>query len=139
MPTRVRDVMSSDVVTVGGSATIVDAATLMRDRAIGDVLVTSNGSVKGIVTDRDIVVRVLADGLDLATTVGSMLTGELHTVEADAPIARAVELMREHKIRRLPVLNDAGTLVGIVSIGDVAEERDADSVLGQISAAPPNN
>jgi CBS domain-containing protein len=139
MPTRVRDVMSSDVVTVGASATIVDAATLMRDRDIGDVLVTSNGSVKGIVTDRDIVVRALAEGLDLATTVDSMLTGEIHTIEADAPIARVVELMRDHKIRRVPVLNDAGTLVGIVSIGDLAAERDADSVLGQISAAPPNN
>lgn len=138
MPTRVSEVMTTDVVTVGGPATIEDAATLMRDRGIGDVVVTSNGSVIGILTDRDIVVRALADGLGPATTVDSVLTGEVYTLDADDPIARATELMKKHNIRRIPVLS-ADTLVGIVSLGDLAEERDSDSVLGDISAAPPNN
>ena len=138
MPTRVRELMTTDVATVGGPATIEDAATVMRDRGIGDVVVTDNGSVIGILTDRDIVVRALADGLGPATTVESVLTGEVHTLDASDPIARATQLMREHNIRRMPVLSE-GSLVGIVSLGDLAEERDAESVLGAISAAPPNN
>ena len=138
MPTRVSELMTTDVATVGGPATIQDAATVMRDRSIGDVVVTSNGSVIGILTDRDIVVRALADGLGPTTTVESVLTGEVHTLDSDDPIARATQLMREHNIRRMTVMS-AGTLVGIVSLGDLAEERDAESVLGAISAAPPNN
>jgi CBS domain-containing protein len=138
MPTRLRDVMSTDVAAVGASATIEDAARIMRDRDIGDVVVTSNGSVTGIVTDRDIIVRALADGLGPTTTVASVFSEDVQTLEADDPVARAIEVMRERHIRRIPVM-DSGTLVGIVSLGDLAAEKDPDSVLGEISTAPPNN
>lgn len=138
MPTRLRDVMSTDVAAIGVSATIEDAARIMRDRDIGDVVVTSNGSVTGIVTDRDIIVRALADGLGPTTTVASIFSENVQTLEADDPVARATELMREQHIRRIPVM-DSGTLVGIVSLGDLAAEQDPDSVLGDISTAPPNN
>jgi CBS domain-containing protein len=129
--------MSPDVASVGAAATIADAAAVMRDRDIGDVVVTSNGSVIGIVTDRDIVIRALADGLDPSTTVASVLSEEVYTLQASDSVAQATALMREQHIRRIPVM-DAGKLVGIVSLGDLAEDRDPESVLGEISAAPPD-
>ncbi|HUG75641.1 MAG TPA: CBS domain-containing protein [Acidimicrobiia bacterium] len=137
LATRLRDVMSADVATVGGAATLRDAATVMRDRDIGDVVVTSNGSVIGIVTDRDIVIRALADGLDASTTVESVFTEEVDTLQVSDSVAEAVALMRERHIRRIPVM-DGDKLVGIVSLGDLAEERAPASVLGEISAAPPD-
>jgi CBS domain-containing protein len=110
----------------------------MRDRDIGDVVVTSNGAIVGIVTDRDIVVRAIAAEVDaVTTTVASVCNPEVHTLQAEDSVARAVELMREHGVRRIPIV-DGGELVGIVALGDLAEERDPDSVLGDISEAPPN-
>jgi CBS domain-containing protein len=138
MPTRLREIMTDDVTSIGRTATIEDAARLMRDRDIGDVVVTTNGSIAGIVTDRDIIVRALADGMGPETMVSSILTEQVHTLDVDDPIVRAAELMREHHIRRVPVLDD-GSLAGIVSLGDLAEVKDPDSVLGDISTAPPNN
>lgn len=140
MPERVSELMTRDPVAMTNEATVQDAAVAMRDRDIGDVVVTkTDGSVCGIVTDRDIVVRAVADGADpAAMTLEAVCSHELISVSPDDPVAAAVKAMENHAIRRLPVM-DNDTLVGIVSIGDLAVERDPNSALADISAAPPNN
>lgn len=140
MPERVSELMTTDPVAMTNEATVQDAAVAMRDRDIGDVVVTkTDGSVCGIVTDRDIVVRAVAEGADpAAMTLEDVCSHELISVAPDDPVAAAVKAMEDHAVRRLPVM-DNGTLVGIVSIGDLAVERDPSSALADISAAPPNN
>jgi CBS domain-containing protein len=101
-------------------------------------VVLDDGKVCGIVTDRDIVVRGIADGRDpRSTTVGDVCSRDLTTVAPDDQIAAAVRLLRDKAIRRLPVV-EAGRAVGILSIGDVAIEQERDSPLAAVSAAPPN-
>ena len=140
MPERISELMTPDPVALTNNASLQDAAIAMRDRDIGDVVVTKpDGTVCGIVTDRDIVVRAIAEGNDPSTmTLEDVCTHRLVAVGPDDPVALAVKKMEEQAIRRLPVM-DNGTLVGIVSIGDLAIERDRQSALGQISAAAPNN
>ena len=108
----------------------------MRDRHVGDVLVRSNGRLRGIATDRDIVVRGVAEGGDVkGAPIGDLLTTDPVMVDADAPIDDAVERMVDHKIRRLPVVED-GRLVGVGSAppGPTAERlprrRDVPRSLG---------
>lgn len=140
MPERLREVMTKDPVTVSATASLQHAAELMRDRDIGDVLVIDeSGALFGIVTDRDIVVEGIAEGVDPAsTTVDEICTHDPFALGPDDPVAKAVELMSERAIRRLPIV-DNGNLVGIVSLGDLAIDRDPGSVLAEISEAPPNN
>jgi len=103
------------------------------------VVVLENNQLCGIVTDRDIVVRVLADGGDPAmVTVGEICSRELTTVPPTASIDDVVRLIRQKAIRRLPVVEEDGEVVGIVSIGDIAVARDRESALADVSAAPPN-
>jgi CBS domain-containing protein len=105
---------------------------------VGDVLVMRGGSICGIVTDRDIVVRTVAEGRDPnRAMLGEICSRFLVQVAPDDPIERAVELMRARAVRRLPVVLD-GTPVGIVSLGDLAAARDPESVLAEISGAPGN-
>ena len=136
--TLVRDVMTDSLATVGSNATIADAARLMRDRDIGDVLVVDADRLCGIVTDRDIVVRALAGSAGPETTVAGACSANVFTIAPDAAIDDAVMLMREHALRRVPVV-DGDRPVGIVSIGDLAVENDPRSALGEISAAAPNS
>ena len=139
MSQTVRDVMTTDLVTCPSSAPVMDAAGQMRDRNIGDVLVVDDGSVRGIVTDRDIVVRCVAEGGDVReATVGDVCSGELTTVPSDASIEEAARIMRDNALRRLPVVDD-GKPVGIVTLGDLAIDADPSSALGAISAASPND
>jgi CBS domain-containing protein len=138
MAQTVRDVMTTDLVTCSSSAPLRDAAGYMRDRDIGDVLVVDDGAIRGIVTDRDIVVRCVAEGGDTRQAkVGDVCTSNLTTVPADATIQDAARIMRDQALRRLPVV-DRGKPVGIVSLGDLAVEADPSSALGGISAASPN-
>ena len=138
MAGTLRDVMTKDPVTVESSTTVDEAARLMRDRDIGDVLVMEGGTMCGIVTDRDIVVRVLAEGRDAKTTkLMDVCSKEIESLPPDASIKDAVDLMMKRALRRLPVVENDRP-VGIVSIGDLAVERDTKSALGQISAADPN-
>jgi CBS domain-containing protein len=137
MASTIQDVMTTELVTCPATATITDAARLMRDRDIGDVLVTRDGDqLTGIVTDRDLVVRCLADGTAADATIDQACSGNLTSVTPDSSIDDAIQLMREHSLRRLPVVND-GRAVGIVTLGDLAIERDPNSALGDISAAAP--
>jgi CBS domain-containing protein len=140
MPQRISELMTTDPVTMENSTDLQTAAAAMRDHDIGDVIVTKpDGRPCGIVTDRDIVVRGVAEGMGPANaTLDDVCAHHLVTVGPDEPVAAAVKTMEEHAIRRLPVV-DNGSIVGIVSIGDLAVERDRESALGEISAAPANN
>jgi len=138
MAKSVSDVMTPDPVGMTASTPLSDAARRMKAEDIGDVLVLDGNSLRGLVTDRDIVVRALAEDRDpRTTTLGDVCSSELVTVAPDAPVDEAVRLMRDKALRRLPVVDD-GRPVGIVSIGDLAVDRDPDSALSDISGAPPN-
>ena len=138
MTQRVRDLMTGSPVTVGPLTSVASVARVMRDQNVGAVLVTEEGRLRGLVSDRDLVVRALADSADPdETTVAGACSDDLVTVSPDEDLDRAITLMREHAVRRIPVV-DHGRPVGIVSLGDLAIERDPESALGEISAARPN-
>jgi CBS domain-containing protein len=136
----IEEVMTRNPLTVDESAPVSEAARIMRDANIGDVLVSrSDGSICGIVTDRDLALNVVAEGNDPASmVVRDVCNHTIESVESGDPVGKAVKLMSERAIRRLPVIDD-GRLVGIVSLGDLAIERDPESALANISEAPPNN
>lgn len=138
MSQSIREVMTPNPMTCAATATVAEAAQLMRDGDVGDVLVERDGTVCGIVTDRDIVVRAIAEGLDPKdVTLAGIVSEELVTLSPTDSVEDAVRLMRDKALRRVPVL-ELGEAIGIVSIGDLALERDPDSALADISAAPPN-
>ncbi|AQS66067.1 CBS domain-containing protein [Streptomyces pactum] len=138
MTQYVRDIMTGDPVTVEPQTSVTAVARIMRDRDLGAVLVTDGDRLRGLVTDRDLVVRSVAEGGDPEqTTVAGACSDEVVTVRPDDELNHAVELMREHAVRRVPVVDD-GRPVGIVSLGDLAMERDPESALGDISVARPN-
>jgi CBS domain-containing protein len=138
MSQPIRNVMKKDVFKLPPSATVADAAKTMRDSNVGTIVVEEQGRLFGLVTDRDIVVRALAAGRDpKSTRLSETCSKTLVSLKPDDDTDRAVELMRERSIRRIPVVENE-KIVGIVSLGDLALERDRQSVLGHISAAPPN-
>jgi CBS domain-containing protein len=138
MAGHLREIMTQNPVTVQTTDSVMAAARSMRDGNIGDVVVVERGQIQGILTDRDIVVRALAEGRDpTSTTVGEICSRELTTLSPSDSVNEAVKIMRDKAIRRLPVV-DGGRPVGIVSLGDLAVERDPESALGGISSAPPN-
>jgi CBS domain-containing protein len=134
----VKDVMTPGVVAVRPDASIVEAAQLMRTQHIGDVVVADGQRVVGVLTDRDITVRAVARGADpLGVSAGSVCTPDPLTLAPDDPVSSAVALMREHAIRRIPVV-EGGLPVGLVSLGDLAEAREPGSALADISRARPD-
>lgn len=137
--TTVGEFMTTRLVTMDGTDTLTAAAQQMRDSAIGDVIVTDGDRVIGIVTDRDITVRGVADGLDVTSaTLSQILSQDVVTVTQYDDAVAAADLMRTYGVRRLPVIEE-GRLIGLVSIGDLAVEREPQSVLADISADDPNN
>ncbi|MET9824200.1 MULTISPECIES: CBS domain-containing protein [Streptomyces] len=141
MTQRVRDVMSPAAVAVEPMTTVTRAARLMREEDVGDVLVTYDCDLFGVLTDRDIVLRGVADGRDPdTTTVGAVCTPPpVVTLAPDDTTDRAAELMRRHAVRRLPVVEHGGVPVGVVSLGDLAETDDPHSALADISRAAPGH
>jgi CBS domain-containing protein len=130
--------MTGDPVTLPKDATVVEAARVMRDKGIGDVIVTDGDRAAGIVTDRDIVVRAVAEGqAPESVRLEQVRSGELTAVSPDDPVERAIQVMRDRAVRRVPVVED-GRPIGVVSIGDLAIDRDPDSALADISEEPPN-
>lgn len=131
-------VMTKQPAVLESDSPLTDAAREMRDSDIGDVILIEGGSVCGIVTDRDIVVRGIASGKDPATTrLDEICSKDVTTVSSDTPVEEAVRLMRDRAVRRLPVV-DGDRPVGVISLGDLAMERDPSSALADISEAPPN-
>jgi CBS domain-containing protein len=133
----VRDIMTPAPVGVYYSQTIGEAARVMRDAQVGAVLVVNEGALAGVVTDRDLVVRGLADDLAADAPVGPLCSGDLVGVAAEASLEQAQQLMREHAVRRLPVISE-GQVVGIVSMGDIAITAEGDSPLAAVSKAEAN-
>jgi len=134
----VRDLMTPDPITLKDTDTIREAGLAMRSSDVGDVLVMRGGGICGIVTDRDIVVRTVAEGRDPnRAMLGEICSRHLVHVAPDDPIERAIDLMREYAVRRLPVVH-TGAPIGILSLGDLASYRDPESPLAVISEAPGN-
>lgn len=141
---KVRDVMTPNPKAVTEIASVLEVARIMRDLDTGVVPVVDGRKVIGLVTDRDIVVRALADGKDCKVIrVSDVMTKGVYTVKEDTPVDEVLKLMAKDEIRRLPVVNSSGELTGIVSIGDVAKRTGKDDKVGKaiedISEAPPNN
>lgn len=139
MSQTLQEVMTPNPVTLPAATALSTAAVVMAEQGIGDVIVETDGSICGLITDRDIVVRAIAAGLDpQLTSLGDVCSRDLITLGPTDTVDEAVALMRSHAIRRLPVTQD-GSAVGVVSIGDLAVDRDPDSALADISTAPDNN
>jgi CBS domain-containing protein len=119
--TAVAEIMTRRVVYLPGDTMLDEAAQAMRDQSIGDVVVTDGPTMSGLVTDRDIVVRALAEGLPpQSTTLASIATHELIMIEQSASVEEAVRAMRTREVRRLLVCDADRKLVGIVSLSDLA-------------------
>ncbi|MFI7430372.1 CBS domain-containing protein [Micromonospora sp. NPDC049836] len=136
---RVSDVMTKQVVYLPAETPLDEAARVMKDSDIGDVVVTDGATLAGMLTDRDIVVRAVAERADPATTtIGSIVTREVVMIEQHCTANEAAALMRERNIRRVLVCDTERKLVGVVSLGDLAMQLDPDSALSDISEAAPN-
>ncbi|HEY3648714.1 MAG TPA: CBS domain-containing protein [Streptosporangiaceae bacterium] len=133
MDAKVRDVMTPGPIGVDYHQPVGEAAGAMRDWGVGAILVVSNGSLYGLVTDRDLVVRAVAEGRRADEPVGPLSSGNLIGVDADADVHEAMRLMRQHAVRRLPVL-EGGQVAGIVSLGDLAMQDEPDLAFAQLSA-----
>ena len=133
MDAKVRDVMTPGPIGVDYHQSVGEAAGAMRDWGVGAILVVSNESLYGLVTDRDLVVRAVAEARGADEPVGPLSSGNLIGVDADADVHEAMRLMRQHAVRRLPVLED-GQVAGIVSLGDLAMQDEPDLAFAQLSA-----
>jgi CBS domain-containing protein len=134
---RLHDIMTPSPATVRISDSVVEAARLMRDEDVGSVPVMDEGALAGIITDRDITIKVVAEGLDAtSTTVGEHMSAHPVTGRPDMTLKEAAELMGREQIRRLPVV-EQNRLVGIISLGDLAlehqNEDDVEDALEEIS------
>ena len=135
---RCREIMTRNVKTANREATLREVAALMRDGDMGAVPVVEDGKLVGIVTDRDIVVRAIADGRDSGIPVGDVMTAEVYSVSENDFVFEAIRLMGDRQVRRVPIVNEAGALVGIIAMADVAleteDEREIAETLEEISS-----
>jgi CBS domain-containing protein len=140
MGQMIRDIMTKNPLMLRADATVQEAARAMRDRDIGSVLVTEDGNkLCGILTDRDIVVRGLAEGKDPSrTTLREICSEALAHLTPQDEVDNAIKLMAKKGIRRIPVM-EGERAVGVLSLGDLALARDGDSALASISAKSPNS
>lgn len=139
MAQHVREVMTASPMTVEFDTPVHVVARLMRDGNLGSVVVAEAGRVAGLVTDRDLVVRVVAAQDDAGNRpVREACSTDLVTVGPEDEVDEVIRLMRATAVRRVPVV-EQGRAIGIVSLGDLAIERDPGSALGDISAAEPNH
>jgi len=131
---RINEVMTQPIHVIKPDTPIQEAARLMRNDDLGALPVAENEKLIGMLTDRDIVVRAIAEGKDLTTPVRQILTDKVLYCFEDEPIEEAAENMAKNQVRRLPVLNRDKRLVGIVSLGDLAVEgksaKSADALKG---------
>lgn len=135
---RVRDVMTKQVIYLPTETTLDEAARVMREADIGDVVATEGATLVGMLTDRDIVVRAVAERSDPArTTIDAIITREVVMIDQNCTVGEAAALMRERCVRRVLVCDNDRKLVGIVSLGDLATRFDPQSALGQISERAP--
>jgi CBS domain-containing protein len=135
---RCREIMTKSVRTGGWEMPVREVAAIMRDGDMGAVPIVDEGKLIGIITDRDIVVRVVADGKNSETSVGEVMTEELFTVQPDDFVFEAIRLMGDKQVRRVPVIDEDGHLAGIIAMADVAleteDEREIAETLEEISS-----
>lgn len=121
---RCREIMTRNVKTASREMTLREVAGLMRDGDMGAMPVVENGKLVGIVTDRDIVVRAVADGKDSSEPIGSVMTTEVFSAHENDFVFEAIRLMGDKQVRRVPITGEAGDLVGIIAMADVALETE---------------
>ena len=138
MAKKVRELMSKNPIQLASSSPVAEAARQMRDKNVGAVIVEDNGKICGVVTDRDIAIRAVAEGRDPATTrLADICSKGLTTVSPDEDLDRAVQIMREKAIRRVPVVDGNNRPVGVLSLGDLAIDRDLARFWGRSAPRRP--
>lgn len=129
---NVRELMTTNVATAEPDTTLEEVATMMKDENVGSIPVVDDEELLGIITDRDIVVRCIAEGKDPSEVeVEEILSEDLETISPDDDVRHAAEIMQRKQIRRLPVCDEDGKLVGMLSIGDIAVKQSDDDVSGE--------
>ncbi len=135
---RCREIMTQNVTTASRETSLRDVAILMRDGDMGALPIVENGKPVGIVTDRDIVVRAVAENKTADTPIGDVMTAEIFAVKEDDFVFEAIRLMGDKQVRRVPIINEAGELAGIIAMADVAleteDEREIAETLEEISS-----
>lgn len=135
---RCRDIMSAKVKTATRSMALQEVSALMRDGDMGALPVVEDGKLVGIVTDRDIVVRAIAEGKSASTPISEAMTTEIFYVRPDDYVFEAIRLMGDKQVRRIPVVGDDGSLAGIIAMADIAlemeDEREIAETLEEISS-----
>jgi CBS domain-containing protein len=134
----IQDVMTPNPIALDSSATVAEAAQKMKSSDVGTVVVVEEDQLLGILTDRDIVVRCIAEGKNPdSTDCGDVCSRNVATLSPGDSVEFALDLMTRHSVRRLPVVQQ-GKAIGIVSLGDTTLATSPDSPLGEISSRPPN-
>ncbi len=135
---RCREIMTSSVTTANRTMTLRQVAVLMRDGDCGSLPIVEDKKLVGIITDRDIVVRAVADGKNSDSTVGDAMTTEIFSVKPDDFVFEAIRLMGDKQVRRVPVVSETGELAGIIAMADVAleteDQREIAETLEEISS-----
>ena len=131
MGRNIRDVMTSNPRAIEASTPGVEAARMMKDEDVGSLPIMEGDRLSGMITDRDIALRIVAEGRDASTSVGEIASRDLVTVDPDQSVDEAARLMARHQLRRLPVVEEDGRLVGIVAQADVAQLGD-DALTGEV-------
>ena len=135
---RCREIMTGNVKTANREMSLQEVARLMREGDMGAMPVVENDKLVGIVTDRDIVVRAIAEGKELSTAIGDVMTTEIFSVKPDDFVFEAIRLMGDKQVRRIPVITESGELAGIIAMADIAlemeDEREIAETLEEISS-----
>ena len=135
---RCSEIMTRNVKTAAAGSSLGDVAAIMRDGDMGAVPVVDGGKLVGIVTDRDIVIRGVAEGAGPETPISNVMTRDLFSVTPDNFVFEAIRLMGDKQVRRLPVIDSNGELKGIIAMADVAleteDEREIAETLEEISS-----
>jgi CBS domain-containing protein len=138
----ISEVMTANPQVAKPTDTVADVARRMNDIDTGAIPVVEDGQIKGIITDRDIVLRVVGEQRSFDTPVSEVMTTDVQTCREDSSIADVIFQMQDKQVRRILIVDDKQALTGIVSLGDVAQEasaRKAGAILEDISEAPANN
>ena len=135
---RCREIMTGNVTTANREMNLQEIAAMMRDGDMGALPIVEDKKLVGIVTDRDIVVRGIAENKDATTKVAGVMTSEVYSVKANDFVFEAIRLMGDKQVRRVPVVNETGELIGIIAMADVAleteDEREIAETLEEISS-----
>ncbi len=135
---RCREIMTRNVRTANREMSLREVAVLMREGDMGAMPIVEDGKLVGIVTDRDIVVRAIAEGKSAETPIGDVMTSEIFSARENDFAFEAIRLMGDKQVRRVPIVNEAGELAGIIAMADVAleteDEREIAETLEEISS-----